>query len=116
MRRDRYCTPYVGDTTVGKTALVQTFQSDGAQYPKNYSMVYMRCTHGVCIYVLISVQTTSVNLVVKTVPIDEFTSVVSNSSSIIFQTFESAFFNCWFIQCRSYTCVTVLEKNFFPIL
>lgn len=47
----------VGDTTVGKTALVQNFQSDGAQFPKNYSM------------------TTSVNLVTKTVSIDNFASV-----------------------------------------
>ncbi|XP_065066320.1 intraflagellar transport protein 27 homolog [Rhopilema esculentum] len=42
-----------GDTTVGKTALVQSFYSDGTQYPKNYLM------------------TTGVDLHVKSVPIPE---------------------------------------------
>lgn len=29
----------VGNCTVGKTALTQTFLSDGRQFPKNYNMV-----------------------------------------------------------------------------
>ena len=28
-----------GDSTVGKSALIQVFVSDGAQYPKTYNMV-----------------------------------------------------------------------------
>lgn len=28
-----------GDSTVGKTSLVQMFGSDGSQFPKNYNMV-----------------------------------------------------------------------------
>lgn len=44
-----------GDTTVGKTALIQSFQSDGTQYPKNYLM------------------TAGVELQVKAVPIPETT-------------------------------------------
>lgn len=42
-----------GDSTVGKTALIQSFQSDGTQYPKNYLM------------------TTGVELLVKHIPIPE---------------------------------------------
>ncbi|XP_037093766.1 intraflagellar transport protein 27 homolog, partial [Pollicipes pollicipes] len=30
----------VGESTAGKTALVQVFLSDGADYPKNYSMTF----------------------------------------------------------------------------
>jgi len=40
-----------GDSTVGKTALIQSFHSDGTQYPKNYQM------------------TTGVELHVKSVPV-----------------------------------------------
>lgn len=30
---------FLGDSTVGKTALIQSFYSDGTQYPKSYLMV-----------------------------------------------------------------------------
>ena len=33
----------VGDSCVGKTAITQVFQSDGATYPKNYMMVCFNC-------------------------------------------------------------------------
>ena len=33
------CCDCTGDSTVGKTALVQSFSSDGTQYSKNYNMV-----------------------------------------------------------------------------
>lgn len=29
----------IGDSTVGKTALIKSLQSDGTQFAKNYSMV-----------------------------------------------------------------------------
>ena len=30
---------YTGDSCVGKSAIVQSFHSDGTHYPKNYTMV-----------------------------------------------------------------------------
>ena len=37
-----YLTMRTGDSCVGKSAIVQSFHSDGTHHPKNYTMVIIR--------------------------------------------------------------------------
>ena len=42
---DSTCILFLGDSTVGKTALAQSFTSDGTQFAKSYNMVNTPLVH-----------------------------------------------------------------------